>query len=466
MEKSLQRSPIVTVLGHVDHGKTTLLDNLRRSSVAAREAGGITQKIGASVVTTKEGGKITFIDTPGHAAFSAMRGRGAKVADIAILVVAADDGVQPQTKEAIKIIEEAKVPFIVAITKVDLPTANIESTLSQLEQEGVYFEGRGGQTPKVDVSAKTGAGITELIDLVLLLAEVDEIKADKNNPLEAVVIETSKAKGGNLVSLVVRDGSFKVGDQISTEGIVCKVRGIFDDTGKTVKEVGPGEPAQVLGFESLPSVGSTVHLGIGEGEVKHIFDAAAGPGKAKEGELSLIIKAENAGALEAVLASMPEEARVISSGVGDVTENDVFLAKSAGADIFVFEARVPSNVAKLAELDGVEIKTFKVIYEMFKTIDEIIQSGKKEILGTAQVVTSFPFDGKKIAGSKMIKGVISRGTQLVLKRGEKEIGKAKALSIRKQRDEVSEVREGEEFGVLLGPQLDFESGDVLVSVAK
>lgn len=471
MEKNLMRSPIVVVLGHVDHGKTTLLDTLRNSSVATREAGGITQKIGASVVTTKSGKKITFIDTPGHAAFSAMRSRGAKVADIAILVVAADDGVQPQTREAIKIIEEAKIPFVVAITKIDLATANVEAALASLEKEAILFEGRGGQTPKVEVSAKTGQGIDQLIDLIELMAEVAELKANAKNPLEAVVIETSKSKGGNLVSVVVRDGSFKVGDQLVAEGINCKVRGIFDDSGKPVKQVGPGDPAQILGFEDLPAVGSKVTLAGGEkvttvDKNNYGLSENGSSGKAKEGEFSIVLKTDNAGSLEAILASLPEEAIVVSSGVGEVTESDVFTAKSSNAIIYTFETKAGTNVAKLAELEGVEIKNFRIIYELFKDIEEIIKSGKHEILGTAQIGASFPFDGKKVAGCKMVKGRIMKSDQLTLKRGEKEIGKVKILSLRKQKEEVTEVREGEEFGVLFVPQLDFESGDVLISIAK
>lgn len=471
MEKNSTRPPIVVVLGHVDHGKTTLLDTLRESSVAAREAGGITQRIGASVVTTKSGSKITFIDTPGHAAFSAMRSRGAKVADIAILVVAADDGVQPQTKEAINIINEEKIPFVVALTKTDLATANVESVLGQLEKEMILFEGRGGQTPKVEVSAKTGEGIDNLIELIELVAEVAELKADSSNPLEAVVIETSKSKAGNQVSVVVRDGSFKIGDQLVAEGINCKVRGIFDDNGKPVKEVNPGEPAQILGFEGLPAVGSKVTTLGGEktqSTDKNTYGLTEGTSstKPKEGEFSLVIKTDNAGSLEAILAALPEEAIVISSGVGEITESDVFTAKSSDATIYAFETKASTNVLKLAELEGVEIKTFRVIYELFKDVEEVIKKGKSEILGVAQVVASFPFNNKKVAGCKMVKGRITKSDQLTLTRGEKEIGKVKIISLRKQKDEVPEVREGEEFGVIFVPQLDFENGDMLTSIAK
>ena len=266
------RPPIVTVLGHVDHGKTTLLDAIRKTSVVKKEAGGITQSIGASVVTTKAGlpaqvgKKITFIDTPGHAAFSSMRSRGAKVADIAILVVAANDGVKPQTREALKHILEAKIAYIVAITKIDLASAKIESARSGLEKIGVSFEGSGGQVPLVLVSGKTSQGVEELLEMINLVAEVNEVKGDSEGALEAVVIEVSKDRKGPLASVVVRNGTLKVTSEIAAGGETGKGRGIFDDRGKTVKQVLPGYPGQILGFSQLPPVGAKV-TALGDKEV-------------------------------------------------------------------------------------------------------------------------------------------------------------------------------------------------------
>jgi len=461
----MQRPPIVTVLGHVDHGKTTLLDAIRKTSVASREAGGITQKIGASQIVTKDGKKITFIDTPGHAIFSGMRERGAGLADIAILVVAADDGVALQTKEAINILNETKIPFIVALTKIDLATANTESVIGQLEKEGIFFEGRGGQTPKIDLSAKSGVGIDALLDLINLLSEVNGTHGDADSPLEAIVIETNRGKGGPLVNAVVRNGTVKFGDILISDGISGKVKALTNDKGEGVKEVLPGDPVQILGFEDLPNVGSLiVHSEkVSKNEEKQTTRTNV---VVEKGQLAFIIKAENSGALEAILASMPADVVVVTSGVGEVSEGDVFTAKASGARIFTFESKIPTSVRKLAETEGIPVKTFKIIYEMFKEIEELVAGGKEVFSGKAQVIAVFPFNSKKIAGSKIISGKILKPSSLRLMRGEKELGVVKVLSIRKGKDEVIEAKEGEECGILFAPQLDFEVGDVLLSVAK
>jgi translation initiation factor IF-2 len=455
------RQPIVVVLGHVDHGKTTLLDAIRKTSVAAKEAGGITQAIGASVVAG-----ITFIDTPGHAAFGKMRGRGAKVADIAILVVAQDDGVQPQTKEAIQIIKDAKIPFVVAGTKADVAGVNAEALKGQLEKEEVFFEGRGGQAPFISVSAKTGVGITELLETLALMAEVAELKGEASAELEAVVIESNKEKMGTSASVVIRNGSIKVGETIFAEEVECKVRGIFDDKGKSVREVLPGFPAKIIGFSEIPpigaSVGRTPHARIAEvAAPKNKFDLR----RLKDDEIPVIIKASNAGALEAVIASLPPKIVVVDSGVGEITSSDVINAKTGNAYIFAFESKIPNEIIKLAEAEKIKIARFDIIYELIQAVEEIIKKGKVEELGRAEIVASFPFNDKKVAGSRVISGRISKGDRLVLMRVEKEVGRAKALSIRKQKTEVPSVGQSEEFGVIMDPQLDFTVGDVILSVA-
>lgn len=456
------RQPIVTVLGHVDHGKTSLLDALRDTAVYDREAGGITQSIGASVLETKDGKKITFIDTPGHAAFSAMRSRGAKVADIVILVVASSEGVKPQTKEAINLIKEAQIPFIVAVTKIDLPNANIEFALGELEKEEIYFEGRGGQVSYVPVSAKEKNGLMELIDMILLVAELNEVKADEEADLEGLVIETNKEKGGNSVSIVVRNGTLKSGDSIYAENANGKARGLFDWLGKPVKEVLPGEPVKILGFEELPLVGSVVKKGTVEknnplaGANKYIrFD--------KSNKIPLVLKASTSGALEALSASIPAEFVVISSSVGDVTESDVMDAKANGAMIFAFESKIPGSAAKLAEMDNVKVSTYRIIYELLQKLDEIVKGGIVEITGKAQIMAEFPFDGKRVAGSKVIQGRINKTDKVKLVRGETELGIVKVLSIKKQKQEVPGVSQGEECGILFAPQFDFVKGDELVA---
>lgn len=454
------RQPIVTILGHVDHGKTSLLDALRKTRVAAGEAGGITQSIGASEITTKDGKKITFIDTPGHAAFSKMRSRGAKVADIAILVVAAEDGIKPQTQEAIDVIKDAAVPFIVAITKVDLPSADPEMVKSQLEKQEIYLEGRGGDTPVVEVSSKTGVGIDSLVETIVLVSEVSQVSADVDSPLEAVVIETAKEKGGFSVSFVVRDGKISVGEMVSSEGISAKIRGLFNVLGKSVKEILPGEAGQALGFAELPAVGAQiVHGESQKTETKQ-------KNNAKIEGFPIYLKAKVAGSLEALEASMPAGVSIIGSGVGDVTESDIFMAKAAGARVFLFESGVPGSVKRLADTEGVGIERFEIIYELFLRLEDILKKGIVQVLGKAQILASFPFNNKRVAGSKVIEGRINKTDNLVLMRGEKEIGKAKIASLKKAKQEIMEAKAGEEFGAILDPHLDFEVGDVLVSVAK
>ena len=461
------RPPIVVVLGHVDHGKTTLLDAIRKTNVTAKEAGGITQKIGASVVETNEGKKITFIDTPGHAAFTKMRGRGAKVADIAVLVVAQDDGVQPQTREALEIIKELNLPFVVAGTKADVAGTNPESLKGQLEKEGIFFEGRGGDVPFVSVSAKTNTGVKELLDTLSLMADVAELKGDPNAPLEAVVIESGKDKMGSTASVIVRNGSVKVGQVIFAEKLECRVRALFDDKGTPIKEVNPGFPAKVIGFSDVPTVGASITNEPHEPQkieekVRGKFDLR----RLKDDETPVIIKADNAGSLEAIIASLPPKVVVVGSGVGDVTSSDIIDAKTGNAYVFAFESKIPADIVKLAEAEKIKVERFQIIYELLQKLDEILKKGKVEVLGKAEILASFPFNNKKVAGCKVVSGRITKGDALILQRNEKEIGKAKAASIRKQKIEVASVGQAEEFGVILDPQLDFSIGDVLLSVSK
>lgn len=469
MEKIINnRAPIVVVLGHVDHGKTTLLDAIRKTNVASREAGGITQAIGASVVTTKEGKSITFIDTPGHAAFTKMRGRGAKVADIAILVVAQDDGIAPQTREAIAIIKEAKLPFVVAGTKSDVAGTNPESLKAQLEKEEIYFEGRGGQVPFVSVSARNGNGIEELLDTLILMAEVLELKGSDTDPLEAVVIESNKEKMGPTASVVIRNGKIKIGDTFFAEKIECKVRALFNDSGKSVREILPGQPAKVMGFSTVPTVGASItaipHDGafIEPVKKKSVFDLR----RLADDEIPLILKASNAGALEAIIASIPPKIVVVDSGVGEITSSDIINAKTGDAIVYSFETKIPGSVLKLAEAEKITVQKFEIIYELLQALEEILKKGKLTELGRAQVLASFPFNQKRVAGCKVVSGRITKGDKIVLIRGEKEIGNAKLISVRKQKTEVASVGQSEEFGAIMEPQLDFSPGDVILSVTK
>ncbi|OGM22743.1 hypothetical protein A2961_03160 [Candidatus Woesebacteria bacterium RIFCSPLOWO2_01_FULL_39_21] len=461
------RPPIVTVLGHVDHGKTTLLDYIRKTSLAKKEAGGITQNIGASVITTQKGlpqgvGKeITFIDTPGHAAFSNMRSRGVKLADIAILVVASDAGVKPQTEEALNYITEVNAPFIVALTKVDLPSAEIEKVKGELEKLGVLFEGRGGNVPLIAVSAKTGQGVNELLETISLMADVGEISGDDKASLEAVVIETLKDNRGVLVSVVVKNGLLRVSDTVFCTDIKAKVRGLFNFQGKSVREVFPGFPCQILGFSHLPEVGSLITTEATKVEKKQLDTFTEGT--LNEG-LPMIIKADNSGSLEAVVSNLPSGVHVVSKGVGDVNEGDIFLAKTSKANIFTFEAKANSSVRKLGETEGVKIFEFKIIYELFEALEKLIEEGIEKILGKARISASFPYERKKVAGCKVLEGKISKASKLRLFRDDNALGNVRVISLKKGKLDVDEVGQGEEFGVIFEPQLEFKPGDVLLSV--
>lgn len=465
IEKISLRPPIVVILGHVDHGKTTLLDFIRKTNIAKKEAGGITQSIGASVVETKNGKKITFIDTPGHAAFANMRSRGAKVADIAVLVIAGEAGVKPQTQEALNFILEAKIPYVVAVTKIDLPTASVDNVYTQMEKLGVVFEGRGGNVTLVGVSGRTGEGVENLLEVISLTSEVYGLKGNADEPLESVVIETGKDKKGPTTSVVVRSGKLTVGQDVVAENAKARIRGIFNFKGESVKEVLPGEPALLLGFEELPFVGSRIWSAT---EKENMIVVAKGSPIAPsiEGKISIILKTQSAGSIEAILANLPAEVVVVATGVGSINEGDIFLAKSTGSSIFAFEVKVAPSVIKLAGTEGIKIETFNIVYELFERIDEIIKEGIVEIKGKAEIIAIFPYDGKDVAGCRIISGKISKTDTLTLTRGENELGQVKITSMKKGKQEIQVVGQGEECGIFFNPQLDFKVSDVITSVRK
>ncbi len=450
-----KRQPIVTVLGHVDHGKTTLLDAIRKTTVASSEAGGITQKIGASIVDG-----ITFIDTPGHAIFSKMRSRGAKVADIALLVVAQDDGVKPQTKEAIQIIKEVKIPFIVVGTKSDVAGVSPERLQGELEKEEVFFEGRGGETPFISISAKANTGITELLEMIKLVSEVNNISGDEKGELEAVVIESFTDKRGVVANVIVRNGSLSVGEE-TTFG---KIRALFNEAGRPVKEIGPGFPVQIIGFTKAPEVGAALTKGK-PNEVEFTPKKVLGLNRRlQDDEVPIVLKAESAGAIEAILASLPPKVVVLDSGVGDVNESDIATAKVGKGYVFAFGSKISANIIKIADSEAVKVKRFEIVYELLMEIEEIFKKGKVEILGRAKVIASFPFNDKKVAGCKVVDGHLNKTDRFILTRDEKEIGKIKITSMKKGKIEVGSVGQGEEFGAILEPQLDFQVGDMIVSI--
>src|SRR5579884_430391 len=475
------RPPIVTILGHVDHGKTTLLDFIRKSSVAAREHGGITQHIGA-YQTEFDGKLITFIDTPGHAAFEKMRGRGAKVADIAVLVVAVDDGVMPQTVEAIKHILNAKVPMIVAVNKIDLPGINIQAQIEkikrQLSDNNVLVEEYGGDVPIIQLSARSGEGVDKLLEMILLVAEVNEISGDPDLPASAVVIESNLDKSkGPVATLLVRNGTLRRGDQIVIGGTKGKIRGMFDYSGKAVDSAPPSMPVEVLGLEGVPSVGATLGEE-GQGVITHQPAALSLIDKLRqEGNsvLNVIVKADKQGSLEAIIDALQkfnedaEHVKVVSSGTGDVGEADVTLASSTHAIVLGFNTKVVPAATKLAETEQVLIRTYTIIYELIDEMGDVVESMLKvgaleEIYGVAQILQEFEYGkSQKIAGVRVLDGQISKGPKVKIIRGEEVIGETKIKSLKKGRDEVSRVERSDECGMMFEPAIDFQVGDVVQS---
>lgn len=474
------RPAIVTILGHVDHGKTSLLDFIRKASVASKEHGGITQHIGAYQITHNSQ-LITFIDTPGHAAFEKMRSRGAKVADIAVLVIAVDDGIMPQTDEAIKHIKEAKVPLIIAVNKIDIAGINIKVQLEkikkQLSDREILVEEYGGDVPIVPLSAKNGEGVDKLLEMILLVAELNEIKGDPKALVAGVVIEATLDKfKGPIATILVRNGTLKKGDQVLIGGVKGKIRGMFDYNARAVEVALPSTPVEVLGLEAVPAVGAK----LGE-EPKNETDLLNEQkqslmDKLRQGDtktLKLIIKADKQGSLEAIQNSLEkfnEEKKVVDfifSGTGDIGEDNVRLAASVGAIVVGFNVKVAQQAQKIAENDHVLIRTYNIIYELIEEIEDVLSTllevGQlEEVIGKATIIAEFPH-GKteKIAGCRMIEGEIAKGNKLRVVRDGQKIADVKLKSLKKVKDEVNKVEKGNDCGMLFDPIVDFTVGDVV-----
>lgn len=457
-EKSLSRPPIVVVLGHVDHGKTTLLDAIRQTEVAAREYGGITQSIGAYQVEI-EGGKITFIDTPGHEAFTKMRSRGAGVADIAILVVAANDSVMPQTAESIKIIKEVKIPMIVAINKIDLPEANIDKVIADLGRHEVQLEGYGGDVPYVKISAKKNEGIKELLELVKLVADLAELPGDVAGSLEAIVIESRLDKNrGPLATVVIKNGTLKVGQEVYIDGVKSKIRALIDYKNAQFPQAYPGTPAEILGLTKVPQVGAKVVATV-------MADATVAADKKRqitENGLAVILKADTLGSLEAITGQLPANVNIIDSSVGEISEADVLLARSTKAIVLGFAVKASAAALKLAEIEKVLVRTYKIIYELLDELADaaagMALSEQEEVLGKGKIVAEFPFEKMRICGTKVTEGRIARGDKVKI--GELS---SKIKSLRVGKNEVNKVEAGAECGLLLDPQIDFKIGDDIIA---
>jgi translation initiation factor IF-2 len=490
----LPRPPVVTVLGHVDHGKTSLLDAIRESNVAAREAGGITQRIGASVVR-REGRLITFIDTPGHAAFTAMRARGANITDLAVLVVAANDGVMPQTEEAIQHVRNSGVPILVAINKIDLEDAHPDRVKQQLTEHGVVVEDFGGDVVSVPVSAKTGEGLDHLLEMILLVTDLNPPMADPNAPAEAVVIDSQMDRGrGPVASVLVQEGTLRRQDHFVVGAVAGRVRDLIDDTGRRIEGCSPGLPAQVAGLPEVAVAGDRLLVVASEKEAKARAEAARAAVRqgrvdarrvslaelSRQGEeqlrdLDLVVKADTHGALEALRSTLVKfsdptvRLRLVYEGVGPISEADVDLAAAANAIVVGFNVRPDVGARAAAERQGIDVRTYDVVYQITDDIERAIQGMHEPTFeevfeGRAEVKMRIrvPRSGM-IAGSQVTEGKLTRGSTVVVKRDGKEVQRARIESLRRFKDDVREVAAGYECGIDLGAYQDFAEGDVLES---
>ncbi|HHV47109.1 MAG TPA: translation initiation factor IF-2 [Tissierellia bacterium] len=488
------RAPIVTVMGHVDHGKTSLLDSIRKTSVTKQEAGGITQHIGASVVEVGDK-KIVFLDTPGHEAFTSMRARGAQVTDIAVLVVAADDGVMPQTIEAINHAKAANVPIIVAINKMDKPEANPDRVKQELVEQGLVPEEWGGDTITVPVSAIKGQGIDELLEMILLVAEMQELKANPDRLAVGTVIEAQLDKGrGPVATAIIEKGTLHVGDMIVCESTSGRVRAMFDDKGRKVKSAGPSIPVAILGLSDVPQPGDKLYAVKDEkiareyAEMKKeqmreeqlkdtqkvslddLFDRIQ-QGEIKD--LNVIIKADTKGTIDAIKQSLEklgnDEVRinVIHGGVGGITESDVMLASASNAIIIGFNVRPTSSALDMAKIEKVDVRTYRVIYEAIDDIKAAIKGMLEpklveEVIGRAEVRATFKVPNVgTVAGIYVQQGKITRNSTIRLLRNDVVVFEGKVSSLKRFKDDVREIATGYEGGLGLENYNDIKEGDIL-----
>ena len=487
------RPPVVTILGHVDHGKTSLLDYIKNSKVADGEAGGITQHIGAYQVESN-GNPITFLDTPGHAAFTAIRARGARVTDIAVLVVAADDGIMPQTLEAINHAKAAEVPIVVAINKMDLPGADPERVKRQLSEQELLVEDWGGDIISVDVSATTGDGVDNLLESLLLVAEIGELKANPNKPANGVVIEAKlDRKRGPNTTVLIQDGTLNVGDFIVAGSAYGRVKAMNNDQGKPVQSVLPGYPAEVLGFGSVPEAGDQLSVALNEREGRSMAEAVgkaqfsqAAQGRAltleevvnqidsdEIKELNLVVKADVQGSVEAVrgalegLVDEDAKVRVLHTGSGAVTESDILLASASEAIVISFSIGSEPSAEKLADRMGVEIRHYNIIYQLIDDVEKALHGMldpvyTEVIVGRAEVREIFEGRrGTQIAGCRVTEGRMVRNGDVRVVRDGHILQDGVITSLRHFREEVNEMNAGTECGIILQGFNDYQEGDVL-----
>lgn len=468
---NLFRPPIVAVLGHVDHGKTTLLDAIKNTQMALREAGGITQHIGAYQVEveTKEGKrKITFIDTPGHEAFSKMRSRGASVTDLVVLVVSAVEGVKPQTEESIKHIKKANVPFVVAATKMDLADASVDRVKKHLAKIGVLTEGYGGEIVVVPVSAVKRTGIKELLEMILLLTEMKGIEGGEVDLFEAVIIESRlDNRRGPLATVIVKKGILERGKDIFLGEEKVRVRAMFDEYGKEVVKAYPSQPVVLLGFKKVPPVGAV--LTAERVIMKAVVDLKKPTFSLSDGlKLKIILKADTVGSLEAILGKLDKEIAVLDTGLGEIGEADILKAQDFGALVIGFNVRVDKKARQLAAFQNILVKTYTIIYELLDELYDAVEFMKEQkeekILGRAKIIASFQTNEGRVAGVAVLSGRLTKGDKIKLIRDEVEVGRGRILNLRQGKEDVAKVEQGEECGARLSSNLDFKLADVLLSV--
>ncbi|MEK7149561.1 MAG: translation initiation factor IF-2 [Patescibacteria group bacterium] len=472
----ITRPPIVVVMGHVDHGKTTLLDNIKKTNLAAKEAGGITQSIGAYEIK-HEGKKITFIDTPGHEAFSKMRARGAKIADLAILVVAADDSVQPQTKESINILNETKTPFIVAINKIDKPNADIEKTKNDLMQNNVFLEGAGGNVSWHKISAKSGEGINELLDLILLAAELENLTYDPDVSAKGIIIEAKlDSRRGITASAIIENGILKVGNHIATKTACGKIKSLGNFIGEPVSQLEPSAPALILGFETLPEIGEefmTGEIALSKTETKKeitIRPKAEIKTKETRPQLNLIIKADVSGSLEAlsgIVKNLNQEKikiNVLEEQVGEITDGDVKSAGDNNSIIIGFNVKTTKAAENLARAREIKIVTSKIIYEIIQMIEKEMEAIEKPApLAEIEILSIFSQkDKKQLVGGKVASGTLKKNISVKILRQNEEIGSGKITSLKSFKQEVNQILSPNEGGIMIESVTIIIVGDRLI----
>ncbi|MFA6338723.1 MAG: translation initiation factor IF-2 [Candidatus Paceibacterota bacterium] len=484
------RPPVIVIMGHIDHGKSTLLDYIRKTNVADKEVGGITQRVSAyEVDITNEAGKeqkITFLDTPGHEAFSKARSYGAKVADVAILIVSAEDGVKPQTIEALEIIQEGKLPYIVAINKIDKPNANLEKTKQTLAEKGVYVEGYGGNVPFVAISAKTGEGVSELLNMILLVADMEEFTADPTVPAEGIVIEAIRDERKGISStLIIKNGSLKQGMFLISSESLCTARMMENFLGKKITDASVGNVVKVYGWNMLPKIGSTFETFSTkkEAEAKIILNKEqeqkvktqdSAEIKEEKTIVPVVIKANIAGVIDAIEYELKKietdkvAIKIVHSGVGVITENDIRITSGKGGKegtiVIGFDTETDPRALDLAERLGIEIKTFDIIYKLSEWLEEVVKErtpkvATEQMLGRAKILKTFSQNkDKQIIGGRMEEGSITSGADVKILRRDVEISRGKIKELQQQKMKTGEVKEGE-FGTMIESKIEIAPGD-------